>query len=835
MAWHGLLGHEGYISGDKFWIAHVHAAVRFVRDNIDHEWRAEANQCDETWSDSDTDEDNETDEHGEGDGNDGDEDLDDDDHRDSGNDVYAEFGNLDLSSNAENPMGPEAIDRAEEGFATMHSVANVPSAVGGLDENDADIVGSRRVFRLEQHVAYLYRGPELQTMNLYEYTAMVTIQRTNKQKEPKKRPENEDERARGRTPNETYAFSENAPVHLRSNFVQQLRSMSLTPILGGGNIPSKHFSQEFMEYYLALFEPWVEEIKGPPIPPRRRVFKTWLSTLADAPLHSVLWHRGKILLRAASKRIQKKIIRIQDRHRTRARTYWNSEPDGIPDRVTDGLPKDDAASRREQDKQTKMGHDTLKVLRSLHSVKTSPGLAYDQSRGALISHMCGTPKPLNAIGLARHPHAQHAVGSGSNPESADALRLATTRTHTLAARSAYNTTHHKQDAEAKAAIARQRVADVRQRLTSEDNQRGFPTLPDGSTATAAPGNEGGLPQDSALLTPEEEAAPIPTYGNLQTTIDFQTVWNREENRTLSPEQKRVIQIVYQYVVDKDTHDVNPTMKSCPAPFQVFVHGRGGLGKTTIIKRLIHELGPEKFKLMAPTGSAAKTLGGSTYHSALNIQLEDSNQVKRLGSEDIARLKLNFVSCQVVAIDLISMVGIKMFDAIMSRLRDIGSDKAHPFGGFTVLLLGDFFQMDPVLDTSLLKAFIDPCLSDSFVKNLGDQPKQGHSTPMPTMKPDVVKAPKNKKLGDRQKYRVGRALHRFLLIELRAHAYQRSKNDAGMALLQELLRNTSLDYPITDEIFNLLRQQRAFPLAQCCRQTQLGAVQSWSQTTTHDAP
>jgi hypothetical protein len=61
------------------------------------------------------------------------------------------------------------------------------------------------------------------------------------------------------------------------------------------------------------------------------------------------------------------------------------------------------------------------------------------------------------------------------------------------------------------------------------------------------------------------------------------------------------------------------------------------------------------------------------------------------------MRCKFFSLKVIFIDEISMVGKKMFNFINLRLQEIkGSSK--PFGGVSVVVFGDLFQLKPVMDS-----------------------------------------------------------------------------------------------------------------------------------------
>ncbi len=100
-----------------------------------------------------------------------------------------------------------------------------------------------------------------------------------------------------------------------------------------------------------------------------------------------------------------------------------------------------------------------------------------------------------------------------------------------------------------------------------------------------------------------------------------------------------------------------------------------------------------------SGNAAALIGGVTLHSATNIGFEGKNEMKRMISEEE---KLRWKNMTMLIVDEISQVGGLTLAAVESRLRLYRDDPHRPFGGIPmVMFFGDFFQFDPVLQTSLL--------------------------------------------------------------------------------------------------------------------------------------
>ena len=124
---------------------------------------------------------------------------------------------------------------------------------------------------------------------------------------------------------------------------------------------------------------------------------------------------------------------------------------------------------------------------------------------------------------------------------------------------------------------------------------------------------------------------------------------------------------------------------------VFVSGKAGTGKTTLIRYLLRVLS-KKTVIVAPTGVAALNVQGVTIHSFFRfpprvIHPDDINEVQD------RRL---YKKLELLIIDEISMVRADQIDGIDTFLRLNGSDSSKPFGGVQLLLVGDLFQLPPVV-------------------------------------------------------------------------------------------------------------------------------------------
>lgn len=126
-----------------------------------------------------------------------------------------------------------------------------------------------------------------------------------------------------------------------------------------------------------------------------------------------------------------------------------------------------------------------------------------------------------------------------------------------------------------------------------------------------------------------------------------------------------------------------------------ITGKSGAGKTTLINAL-KELPDAVF--CAPTGAAARLIGGQTVHRLFQIPpypVIDCTALTPLG-----RLKRRLLKqVKTVVIDEISMLRGDVLKAVDIRLRQCAGsleESQKPFGGKSMVFAGDFFQLPPVI-------------------------------------------------------------------------------------------------------------------------------------------
>ena len=129
---------------------------------------------------------------------------------------------------------------------------------------------------------------------------------------------------------------------------------------------------------------------------------------------------------------------------------------------------------------------------------------------------------------------------------------------------------------------------------------------------------------------------------------------------------------------------------------VFLTGEAGTGKSTILRRFREEC-PRECVFLAPTGIAAINIGGATLHSFFQLKpgLLTPDSLEEIGSKSRRAL---IRKVKTIVIDEVSMVRSDVFAAIDLRLRSLarGGSRDRAFGGKQIILVGDFFQLPPVV-------------------------------------------------------------------------------------------------------------------------------------------
>lgn len=123
---------------------------------------------------------------------------------------------------------------------------------------------------------------------------------------------------------------------------------------------------------------------------------------------------------------------------------------------------------------------------------------------------------------------------------------------------------------------------------------------------------------------------------------------------------------------------------------ILVTGEAGTGKSTLVN-FIKMSGIPNTVVLAPTGVAALNVGGQTIHSFFRFPFKIIDEAA-LVDQKTNRL---WKKVDLIIIDEVSMLRADILDGIDLVLRK-AQDSREPFGGVRLLLVGDFFQLPPVI-------------------------------------------------------------------------------------------------------------------------------------------
>jgi ATP-dependent exoDNAse (exonuclease V) alpha subunit len=131
---------------------------------------------------------------------------------------------------------------------------------------------------------------------------------------------------------------------------------------------------------------------------------------------------------------------------------------------------------------------------------------------------------------------------------------------------------------------------------------------------------------------------------------------------------------------------------------IFITGRAGTGKSTLLTYLREEVLHDNYVVVAPTGVAAINVGGSTIHKFFGF-LPDITFQHIESAEYHPRNQKIMKNLKTLIIDEISMVRADLLDCVDKALRKFGPKPTKPFGGVQVIFVGDLFQLSPIVTES----------------------------------------------------------------------------------------------------------------------------------------
>ena len=125
---------------------------------------------------------------------------------------------------------------------------------------------------------------------------------------------------------------------------------------------------------------------------------------------------------------------------------------------------------------------------------------------------------------------------------------------------------------------------------------------------------------------------------------------------------------------------------------LFITGKAGTGKSTLLD-YFRSKSKKSVIVLAPTGVAALNVKGETIHSFFRfkpeVTIEDAKKSGHIVDEEL------FKKIDAIVIDEISMVRADLMDHIDTVLKIVLKNK-KPFGGMQMIMIGDLYQLPPVV-------------------------------------------------------------------------------------------------------------------------------------------
>ncbi len=168
-------------------------------------------------------------------------------------------------------------------------------------------------------------------------------------------------------------------------------------------------------------------------------------------------------------------------------------------------------------------------------------------------------------------------------------------------------------------------------------------------------------------------------------------------------------------IDLNNHELQNALQLVQFTHRsLFLTGKAGTGKSTFL-HYIAQTTKKKYVILAPTGIAAINVGGATLHSFFKLPFHpllpndrryNTRQLRNTLKYNSEKIKL-IRELELIIIDEISMVRADIIDFIDKILRVYSHNMRIPFGGKQLLLVGDVYQLEPVLkeeDWQLLQPY-----------------------------------------------------------------------------------------------------------------------------------
>ena len=188
------------------------------------------------------------------------------------------------------------------------------------------------------------------------------------------------------------------------------------------------------------------------------------------------------------------------------------------------------------------------------------------------------------------------------------------------------------------------------------------------------------------------------------TVSIRTDLGQSQSTAPTYEQLNAKQKVAFQILDAHIQDAKINGLAGLKQLLLNISGGAGTGKSfwlnAVRAHATAHLNQSFVKSAAPSGTAAYLVNGETLHSLLYLPI-GKTKLEPLQGERLADVQRRFLNVGVLIIDEKSMVGQEIFWMVSERLKQARPQGCgEPFGGLSVVLLGDWKQLPPVGDSPL---------------------------------------------------------------------------------------------------------------------------------------
>lgn len=144
-----------------------------------------------------------------------------------------------------------------------------------------------------------------------------------------------------------------------------------------------------------------------------------------------------------------------------------------------------------------------------------------------------------------------------------------------------------------------------------------------------------------------------------------------------------------------TDELRTALAHLDAGRNLFLTGRAGTGKSTLVRHFLATT-TRRVVVAAPTGIAALNVDGYTIHRLFGFLPTTNLGDVESGRYRPGRFARTLASLETLVLDEASMVRADLFDMLVAALERFGPRPGTPFGGVQLVLVGDLYQLPPVV-------------------------------------------------------------------------------------------------------------------------------------------